>query len=133
MAVRLRPDGTWEFDLLREAVEFERLKARPSAPVAASRPSPAEPRESTDQDKRSMKALRVLVSVGRKGIPTSEFAPQLGLAHSKGISSVAQQVRRRIAAVANGTPVDKIFWAEGRAGNRRWCVDAAKIKELGLV
>ena len=64
---------------------------------------------------------------------SNDLASQLGLSTPKAISGVAQGMRRRIAAVANGTPVSKILWNEGEPGNLRWFADTQKLKELGLL
>ncbi len=132
MAVRRRPDGTWEFDSVAEAAEWERLRtgARPTPREAAAstvtRPAPAEPKGLSD--KRAVDALRLLTSAGKRGLPTAELAPHLGLSNLRGFSGVAQGIRNRIKEAGNGTPVDRVFW--GKDG--RWFVDVEKVKELGI-
>jgi hypothetical protein len=148
MAVRLRPDGTWEFDTLDEAVEFERRKTSVPAQPAAPTPRPSEGREGgklrklvelntagvrwSDQAHAS-KGLKLLAAAGAKGIDSDTLAADLGLDTPRGLSGVAQGMRRRISAVSNGTPVNKILWTEGEPGELRWFVDPQKLKELGLV
>jgi hypothetical protein len=138
MAVRLKYEGvTVECDTAEEAVEYEQLRQGGWTPKASSAPAPKPPAErevqGPEDDARSATAFRVIAAAGTKGVPTDDLVPKLHLPNGRALSGVTQAMRRRLALVANGTPVDELLWSKGKPGNRRWFVNAAKLKELGLV
>jgi hypothetical protein len=145
MGIRRRPDGTWEFDSVEEALAFE-LRAghapapkaaqsvRPYPPKAAASKSPPKTASGLSQDERAIKAL-TLLAAARAGLTVQDMIEPLGLDEAgRGFSGVAQAIRHRISAVANGTPVNKLFWPVRKARQpARWFVRAEKLRELGLV
>lgn len=148
MAIRRRPDGTWEFDSIEEAIQFDRrlatpLRAAEGGPTARTHEdvhAPAISRQPVrsdrlPQEERVAKALQMLAAADARGLLTEEMAPMLELANLKGFSGVAQAIRKRIIEVAtNGTHVSKVFWSSGKKGRpARWHVDAHKLKEFGLL
>jgi len=139
MAVRLKPDGTWEFDSPKEALEFRRLEtqgkpvSKPEALTAEPGRKPHAQRARTANHERETKAFRLLAAAGTKGVSSYEMVTPLGLPGARSVSGVIQGMNRYLRQVANGAPLDKIMWRTGRPGNKRFFVDVAKLRELKIV
>jgi hypothetical protein len=142
MPVRRKPDGTFEFDSVAEAVAFEQqvaVRVTPMAPRSQPKPrsnkpvrQPTAATPASDADDAT-RALAILIHGGSKGLLGKDVASKLGMKNPKGLSGTAQAIRKRISEVANGTPLEKLFWIERKPRlPTRWMVDAQKLRELGL-
>jgi hypothetical protein len=146
MAIRLRPDGTWEFDTAADALAFERQRkakggsqgtltaTEPTKPAKPSRDYRAErERAGRGGEDRAVPALKLMVDAGSKGVSTDTLSSELGLVSARGFSGVLQGIKRNVNGKCNGMPFDQLVWSKGKPGRKVWFADGRKLREHGVI